>query len=107
MRSKPADAAARRHPAGAVVVRIPGLLRSYTAGAATVALADLPAGATLGDALADLDRRFPGLRFRIVDEQGALRPHIKIFVDGTLRRELAAPLPPAADLMIVGALSGG
>jgi hypothetical protein len=107
MRSKPADTAARRRPAGAVVARIPGLLRSYTAGAATVALADLLAGATLGDALAELDRRFPGLRFRIVDEQGALRPHIKIFVDGALVRELAAPLPPAADLMIVGALSGG
>jgi hypothetical protein len=107
MRSKPADAAARRRPAGAVVARIPGLLRSYTAGAATVALAGLPTGATLCDALAELDRRFPGLRFRIVDEQGALRPHIKIFVDGALVRELAAPLPPEADLMIVGALSGG
>jgi hypothetical protein len=107
MRSKRDDDAARRRPAGAVVARIPGLLRSYTAGAATVALADLPAAPTLGDALAELDRRYPGLRFRVVDEQGALRPHIKIFVDGTLQRELAAPLPPAADLMIVGALSGG
>ncbi len=106
MRSKRDDDAARRR-AGAVVARIPGLLRSYTAGAATVALADLPAAPTLGDALAELDRRYPGLRFRVVDEQGALRPHIKVFVDGTLQRELAAPLPPAADLMIVGALSGG
>ena len=56
---------------------------------------------------AELERCFPGIRFRVVDEQGALRPHIKVFVDGTLQRELAAPLPPAADLMIVGALSGG
>jgi len=107
MRSRPGKAAARVRPAGPVVARIPGLLRSYTAGAATVALAGLPAGATLADALAELDRRFPGLRFRIVDEQGALRSHIKIFVDGEFVRELAAPLPPAADLMLVGALSGG
>jgi molybdopterin synthase sulfur carrier subunit len=106
MPSKPADAAPDR-PAGAVVARIPGLLRSYTDGMATVALADLTAGATLADALAGLDRRFPGLRFRIVDEQGGLRPHIKVFVDGSLVRDLAAPLPEAADLMLVGALSGG
>jgi hypothetical protein len=91
----------------AVVVRIPGLLRSYTDGAATVALAIPRAPATLADALAELDRRFPGLRFRIVDEQGRLRPHIKAFVDGALVRDLATPLPPAADLMLVGALSGG
>jgi hypothetical protein len=91
----------------AVVVRIPGLLRSYTDGAATVALAGLPAPATLADALAELDRRFPGFTFRIVDEQGALRPHIKAFVDGALVRDLATPLPRAADLMLVGALSGG
>jgi hypothetical protein len=91
----------------AVVVRIPGLLRSYTDGAATVTLASPRAPATLADALAELDRRFPGLRFRIVDEQGRLRPHIKAFVDGALVRDLATPLPPAADLMLVGALSGG
>ena len=64
-------------------VRIPGLLRSYTAGAETVAL---PAHATLDDAVRDLDARFPGLRFRIVDEQQAIRPHIKMFVDGELAR---------------------
>jgi molybdopterin converting factor small subunit len=98
------DPAARTGPA---VARIPGLLRSYTGGAATVRLDGLPPGATLGDALGELDRRFPGLRFRIVDEQGAVRPHIKIFVDGDLVRDLATALPAAADLMLVGALSGG
>ena len=84
--------------------RIPGLLRSYTAGAETVAL---PPHATLDEALRDLDARFPGLRFRIVDEQQAIRPHIKLFVDGELTRELAAPVVGSAELMIVGALSGG
>lgn len=90
-----------------VVARIPGLLRSYTGGAHTVRLDALPPAATLGDALAELDRLYPGLRFRVVDEQGGVRPHLKLFVDGELARELAAPLPAGADLMLVGALSGG
>ena len=81
--------------APAVVVRIPGLLRSYTAGVDTVRLAGLPPRATLDDALQELDRRYPGLRFRIIDEQAAVRPHIKLFVDGALTRDLGAALPPA------------
>ena len=87
-----------------VIVRIPGLLRSYTAGAETV---ELPAQATLDDAVRDLDSRFPGLRFRIVDEQGAIRPHIKMFVDGELARRIDTPVADSKELMIVGALSGG
>ena len=85
-------------------VLIPGLLRSYTAGAETVTL---PAHATLDDALRDLNARFPGLRFRVVDEQNAIRPHIKMFVDGELARRLDTSLEGRAELMIVGALSGG
>lgn len=87
-----------------MIVRIPGLLRSYTAGAETVTL---PTHATLDDALSDLDARFPGLRFRIIDEQNAIRPHIKLFVDGELARRLSAPVALSCELMIVGALSGG
>ena len=97
--------------AAQVLVLIPGLLRSYTAGAERVELSlaapEGVAAPSLGDALAALDARFPGLRFRIVDEQGRIRPHIKIFVDRSLARELATPLPAVATLMIVGALSGG
>ena len=87
-----------------MIVRIPGLLRSYTKGAETVELA---AAATLAEVLATLDARFPGLRFRIVDEQAAIRPHIKLFVDGALARDLSQPTASAGELMIVGALSGG
>jgi hypothetical protein len=87
-----------------MIVRIPGLLRSYTAGAEAVMLA---APATLGDAVDALDVRFPGLRFRIIDEQDAVRPHIKFFVDGALVRNLTAPLAMPRELVIVGALSGG
>jgi len=87
-------------------VRIPGLLRSYTRGAETVAL-ESKGDRTLADALAELDARYPGFKFRIVDEQGALRPHIKIFLDGEVARDLKTPTRFAGELMIVGALSGG
>jgi molybdopterin converting factor small subunit len=87
-----------------VKVLIPGLLRSYTAGAETVVL---PGHPTLDAALRDLNARYPGLRFRVVDEQDAIRPHIKMFVDGELARRLDTPIAGAAELMIVGALSGG
>ena len=87
-----------------MIVRIPGLLRSYTKGVEKVEVAT---AATLAEALNTLDARFPGLRFRIVDEQAAIRPHIKLFVDGVLARNLSLPLDSARELMIVGALSGG
>ena len=89
-----------------VSVRIPGLLRSYTDGAERVDLT-LAAGAQLRDGLAELDARFPGLRFRVVDEQAKIRPHIEMFINAIQARDLSTPLPPGAELMIVGALSGG
>jgi molybdopterin converting factor small subunit len=84
-------------------VLIPRPLRDYTANAAAVS-AD---GLTLGSLLADLDRRFPGLRFRIIDEQGRIRRHIKFFVDGVQAKNLDPTLDGATEVMIVCALSGG
>jgi molybdopterin converting factor small subunit len=83
-------------------VLIPTPLRSYT-GARLVEAG----GATLGEVLAELDRRFPGIRFRMVDEQGAVRPHIRLFVDGEQTFDLARPVRPGEALAIVQALSGG
>lgn len=83
-------------------VVIPGGLRSYTEQARTEAV-----GATLAEVLADLDRRYPGIRFRVVDEQDRIRPHIRFFVDGVQMRDLAQPVDAAAELIIVQALSGG
>jgi hypothetical protein len=88
-------------------VRIPGLLRSYTNGAETVTLDFRGPAPTLSDALAELDARFPGFRFRIVDEQCAIRPHIRFFLDGEPVRDLKAIIRSGGELMIVGALSGG
>ncbi len=83
-------------------VRIPTPLRSYT-GAAVVDAT----GATVADVLADLDERFPGLRFRVVDEQGRLRRHMKVFVGTESVRDLATEVPAGEGLTLMQALSGG
>ena len=84
-------------------VRIPTPLRSYTGQRAGVE-AD---GATVGELLTDLDRRYPGIRFRVVDEQERLRPHVKVFVNEESVRDLATPIEDADDVVIMQALSGG
>jgi molybdopterin synthase sulfur carrier subunit len=88
-------------------VAIPSPLRSYCAGAATVTIACAAEAPTLGDLLSALESAHPGIRFRVQDEQGRLRPHIKVFVDADVERNLAARVTPGADIMIVAALSGG
>jgi sulfur-carrier protein len=84
-------------------VRIPTPLRSYTGEQSAVSAE----GATVGDLLADLDRQFPGLRFRVVDEQARLRPHMKVFVDQDSVKDLATPLADANEVTLMQALSGG
>jgi molybdopterin synthase sulfur carrier subunit len=84
-------------------VLIPSQLTSYTDGATRVAAA----GATVGAVLDDLDRRFPGLKFRVVDEQDRVRKHMRLFVGQQETRSVAQPLGEADELLIFGALSGG
>lgn len=83
-------------------VHIPSALRSYTDSSEAEA-----SGATLGAVLSDLDRRYAGIRFRMVDEQDRIRPHIRIFVNGEQVRDLSQPLRAADEVIIVQALSGG
>ena len=83
-------------------VLIPGALRDYTN--ASHVQAD---GDTLTALFADLDRRYPGLRFRIVDEQDRLRPNMLVFVNGLGVRQLGHKLRPDDDVAVVLALSGG
>jgi len=64
-------------------------------------------GRTLAQLLADLDRRYPGIRFRMIDEQDAIRPHIKIFVNREQIYDLSTPLAPTDEVQILQALSGG
>ena len=84
-------------------VIVPSQLRGYTGGRDEVQ-AD---GATLAAVLADLDRQFPGFRFRVIDEQDRVRRHIILFVGGDRQDDLAAAIPAGAAVQIVGALSGG
>jgi molybdopterin converting factor small subunit len=84
-------------------VVVPTQLRSYTAGRSEVEAE----GATLTAVMADLDRQFPGLRFRVIDEQDRVRRHIILYVGGERQNDLGAPIPAGAELQIVGALSGG
>lgn len=84
-------------------VRVASPLRSYTDGAATVT-AD---GATVSELLADLDRRHPGMRFRMIDEQDRIRPHIRLFVNTTAVESLDMPVRPGDTLHLICALSGG
>ncbi len=83
-------------------VLIPTPLLSYTATREVEA-----GGATLGAVLVELDRRFPGIRFRMIDEQDRMRRHVRFFVNGDQVFDLAQPLRPTDEVVIVQALSGG
>lgn len=83
-------------------VLIPTPLRSYTGTREVEA-----SGSTLGAVLADLDGRYPGIRFRMVDEQDRTRPHMRFFVNRVAVFDLGHPLRPDDELAIVQALSGG
>lgn len=84
-------------------VRIPSSLRSYTAQRDVVEAS----GASLDAVLRDLDRQFPGIRFRVVNEQERLRPHMLAFVQGTRTQDLAHPVAEDDEVVLVQALSGG
>lgn len=83
-------------------VLVPSPLLSYTGRREVEA-----SGATLAEVVADLDRRYPGIRFRMIDEQDRLRPHVRLFVNGEQARDLATALAPSDEVQIVQALSGG
>ncbi|HKI73153.1 MAG TPA: MoaD/ThiS family protein [Pseudomonadales bacterium] len=84
-------------------VLIPTQLRSYTGGRSCVAAS----GNTLAEVLACLDSDYPGIRFRMIDEQDRIREHIRIFVSGDTAERIDIPLTESDEVHIVGALSGG
>ena len=87
----------------AIAVRIPTPLRSYTHDRTTVTAA----GDTVAEVLDDLDRQFPGIRFRVVDERGQLRQHMVVWVAGERCRDLTTPTGGLDELVLMQALSGG
>lgn len=83
-------------------VLIPSALQSYTAGKIE---ADAK-GKTVDELLLDLDRQYPGMRFRIVDEQDTIRPHMRVYVNGEAA-VLETAVSPRDEVAILMALSGG
>ena len=84
-------------------VIIPQALRSYTDQRDRVDAE----GATLDELLVDLDRQFPGIRFRMVNEQDEVRPHVALFVNGNKTSDLSEQLAGVDEVLIMQALSGG
>ena len=84
-------------------VGIPSVLQSYTAGERTVDAN----GPTVDALLLDLDTRYPGIRFRMVNEANALRPHMRVFINRESISDLDRALAPDDEVMILHALSGG
>lgn len=83
-------------------VLIPTPLQSYTNAREVEA-----SGATLTELLADLDRQYPGIRFRVIDEQNSMRAHMRFFVNGVQVFDVHHPLRPTDSVFLVQALSGG
>ena len=86
-----------------MIVRIPTPLRSYTGEQSEV----VATGSTVAEVLADLDARHPGLRFRMVDEHGRMRKHMRVFVNREIVRDLHSPVSDDDEFVIMQALSGG
>jgi molybdopterin converting factor small subunit len=87
----------------AVKVHFSSHIRSYTGGQADVEAE----GQTLAEILDDLESRHPGIRFRVVDEQGRIRQHMNFFVGSELVKDLTHRVAPGEEVNILGALSGG
>ena len=83
-------------------VLIPSSLLSYTKVPQVEA-----AGATLLELLADLERQYPGLHFRVVDEQDQMRGHMRFFVNNEQVFDLTHALRPTDEVYLLQALSGG
>jgi molybdopterin converting factor small subunit len=87
-------------------VRIPTILRTYTAGRAEVSAE----GATLGEVIADLEKQYTGIAARILDDQGQLRRFVNVYVnDDDVRFEqgLDTATPDGAGVSIIPAVAGG
>jgi len=90
----------------AVTVRMPGVLRDAVGGEAKIEAS----GATLADVFADIDRRHPGFRSRVLDDRGALRSYVNVYVGDTDARDsggLGTAVPEGSEVMVIPAMAGG
>ena len=87
-------------------VRIPTILRTYTEDQSQVTAE----GATLSEVIESLEGTFPGIKARVVDEQGKLRRFVNIYVaeeDVRFAQGLDTPTPAGAQVSIIPAVAGG
>ena len=90
----------------AVTVRLPGSLRDAVGGETKIEAS----GGTLADVFADIDRRHPGFRSRVLDDSGAIRSYVNVYVgDADARRSggLGTAVPDGAEVMVIPAMAGG
>lgn len=89
-----------------VTVRIPTILRTYTAGQAEVTAE----GTTLSEVIADLEVRHRGISARVLDDTGKLRRFVNVYVnddDVRFSDGLNTPTPDGAGVSIIPAVAGG
>lgn len=86
-----------------MLVHIPSPLRSYTNNQSQVQAS----GDSVSSLLANLDKTYPGIRFRMIDEQNGVREHIKLYVDRKQIETLNMKLNGTETIHIICALSGG
>ncbi|MRJ75074.1 molybdopterin synthase sulfur carrier subunit [Aeromicrobium sp. SMF47] len=89
-----------------VAVRIPTILRAYTQDQSQVTAE----GGTLTDVIESLESSFPGIKARVVDEQGKLRRFVNIYVaeeDVRFSQGLDTPTPDGSQVSIIPAVAGG
>jgi molybdopterin converting factor small subunit len=84
-------------------VNIASPLRSYVQGAASVTAN----GSTLAEVLADLEACFPGMCFRMIDEHGRIRQHIRLFINTHAATDLSTSVSAGDTVHLICALSGG
>jgi len=90
----------------AVTVRLPGALRDATGGQTKLQASP----GTLADVISDIDRRHPGFRSRVLDESGALRTYVNVYIgddDARTRGGTAATVPDGSEVMVIPAMAGG
>ena len=90
----------------AVTVRLPGVLRDAVGGQAKIEAS----GATLADVFADIDRRHPGFRSRVLDDRGTIRSYVNVYVGDVDARDsggLGTAVPEGSEVMVIPAMAGG
>ena len=89
-----------------VTVRLPGALRDSVGGETKIQAA----GETLADVFADIERRHPGFRERVLDESGRIRTYVNVYIgedDARSKGGTDAPVPEGSEVMVIPAMAGG